>query len=93
MADTKAMLTVKQAVAQAPEAKPQRPRQVSKEDLQFVSENQRMEGFSGQITHATAEHRPDMKVIAKSAIRFNAQVPGEVKRSPKPRITRFGDRP
>ena len=65
----------------------------SEEDLQFVSENQKMAGFSGRITRAIAKHQPDMQEIASSARRFNAQVPGEVKRAPRPRITRFGDHP
>jgi hypothetical protein len=91
MVEIKSMLTGKHVSAQPPEAKPNKHSRASQEVLQFISENQRMAGFSGQITPATAKHQPNMKLIARSAIRFDAQVPGKVKRSPRPRISKFGD--
>jgi hypothetical protein len=59
--------------------------------MKLIAENQQLSGFSGRITREIAEHRPDMQRIAESARRFDAQLPGQVKRSPKPRITKFGD--
>jgi hypothetical protein len=62
---------------------------VSQEEMRFVTENQLLSGYSGRIARNTEEHQPDKKEIAKSAIGFNAQIPGEAKRG-RPRITRFG---
>ena len=45
------------------------------EELRFVSENQRMEGFSGEITEAVRQHRPDLKEIEAVARRLGAQLP------------------
>jgi hypothetical protein len=62
---------------------------VSQEEIRrFISENQMLAGFSGRVARATAAHVPDKKAITKSAIRFHAQIPGAVKRSPRPRITK-----
>jgi len=83
------MLTLKHATADSP-AKTGRRVRLSAADLKFISENQKMEGFSGRITEETARHEPDMDVIAGSAARFGAQIPSPRNRAPKPRITRFG---
>ena len=49
---------------------------VSREaDLRFISENERLEGFSGEITEAVRQHRPDLKEIEAVARRFGAQIP------------------
>jgi hypothetical protein len=87
MADTKAMLT-KTAESRSP--KPSRRVKVTAAELRFVSENQRMEGFSGVISPQTAAHQPDMGEIAQSAKRFNAQQPSLANRTPRPVITNFG---
>ena len=49
---------------------------VSREaDLRFISENERLEGFSGEITEAVRQHRPDLKEIEAVARRLGAQIP------------------
>jgi len=65
---------------------------LSQADLRFISENQRLAGFSGVITAETAAHQPDMDEIAESAMHLGAQIPSPQNRAPKPRITRFGSR-
>ena len=44
-------------------------------DLRFVSENQRLEGFSGEITDAVRQHHPNRQEIEAVAKRFGAQIP------------------
>jgi hypothetical protein len=61
----------------------------SEQVLKFVSENQRLEGFSGQITEETATHQPDMEEIAQSAKRFNAQVPSPENHALIPLVAKF----
>jgi hypothetical protein len=77
----------------AASAKPHRRVRLSKETLRFISENQRLSGFSGRITKKTAVHEVDMDEIAASAKRLNAQIPCPENRRPKPRITKFGSHP
>jgi predicted HTH domain antitoxin len=43
--------------------------------LKFISENQKLAGFSGHISKEVAEFEPDMREIARNAKRFGAQVP------------------
>jgi hypothetical protein len=50
-------------------------------DLRLVSESMQLSGFSGKITKAVAEHKPDMQKIAASATRFGAQAPASVRAS------------
>lgn len=83
------MLTVKHATADSPAQSGRRVR-LSAADLEFISGNQQMEGFSGRITEETARPQPDMDLIAESAARLGAQIPSPQNRGPKPRITRFG---
>jgi hypothetical protein len=77
MSDSKPMKTSRRA-------------QLTKADLQFVAENQRLSGFSGEISEATAAYRPDMDEIAKSAKRYGAQIPSPTNRAPSPTIQKFG---
>ena len=44
-------------------------------DLKFISENQRLEGFPGEISEAVRQHRPNLEEIQAVARRFGAQVP------------------
>ncbi|MEQ1842505.1 MAG: hypothetical protein ABL994_19060 [Verrucomicrobiales bacterium] len=59
-----------------------------KRDLEFVSANQQIEGFSGEITEAIVSHQPDMKAIAESAKKFGAQVPNAANLSQPPLVGR-----
>ena len=47
----------------------------SEADLRFISQNERLEGFSGEITEELRQHRPDLKEIEAVARRFGAQIP------------------
>lgn len=63
------------------------PIQVSLEaDLRFISQNQQLEGFSGEITEAMRQHEPDMEELKAVAQRFGAQIPQDV---PLPRRGTF----
>ncbi len=44
-------------------------------DLKFLSENQRLEGFSGDIAPDLRQHVPDMNELEAVARKFGAQVP------------------
>jgi len=44
-------------------------------DLKFLSENQRMEGFSGEIPPQLRQHMPDLNELEAVAERFGAQAP------------------
>ena len=44
-------------------------------ELKFISENQRLEGFSGEISEAVRQHRPNLEELQAVARRFGAQVP------------------
>lgn len=59
-------------------------------DLKFTSDNQKLEGFSGQISEKTAGHSPNMAEISESAAKFKAQIPSGHRVALKPRIHRFG---
>ena len=63
------------------------PIEVSREaDLRFISQNQQLEGFSGEITEAMRQHKPNMEEIKAVAKRFGAQIPQDV---PLPRRGTF----
>ncbi len=50
------------------------PSTVSREQiLKFISENQQLEGFSGEITQAVREHVPDLQDLKMAAERFASQ--------------------
>jgi hypothetical protein len=72
-------------------AKEPQQAQVPPEVLKFISENQKMAGFSGHISRETASYKPDMSQISNSAKRFGAQVPSA--QTYKPRLTKFGSHP
>lgn len=69
-----------------------RKRKPSQADLKFISENQKLSGFSGNISPETAAYEVDMDEIATSGERFGAQIPSPENRPQKPRITRWGPR-
>lgn len=46
-----------------------------KRDMDFVSANQQLEGFSGEITEVIANHQPDLATISEVARKFGGQVP------------------
>jgi len=63
------------------------PIKVSEEaDLRFISQNEQLEGFSGKITDAVRQHKPDMEGLKAAAKRFGAQIPQDV---PLPRRGSF----
>ena len=45
----------------------------SEADLKFISENQRLEGFSGEITEAVRQHVPDLAELKAATQRFLSQ--------------------
>ena len=70
-AHDKDMLTVK---VKDPPGQPQSPA-VSERVLKLISENQRLEGFSGELSETVRQHRPDWAEIEAVARRFGAQLP------------------
>ena len=44
-------------------------------ELRFVSENQRLEGFSGEITEAVRQYQPNFEDLKAVSERFGAQIP------------------
>lgn len=43
--------------------------------MKFASENQRLEGFPGEISEAARQHRPSLEELQAVARRFGAQIP------------------
>lgn len=84
LSDTVDMLTTKNAPNRDATASLAPRERASADDLAFVSANQQMEGFPGQITEAIAAHQPDMEEIVRSAKRLGAQVPTEANRKRPP---------
>jgi hypothetical protein len=89
------LTTTKHAAKRELTATPPPRVRVSRQDLEFVSANQQLEGFPGQITEAVAGHEPDMREIVESARRMGAQVPtlANCQRPPIFRTRRNGDQP
>jgi hypothetical protein len=58
-------------------------------DLRLVSENQRMDGFSGRISQTDKDHETNMETVSHSAEQLGAQIPIPGSQMP-PRIKRFG---
>jgi len=46
--------------------------------LKFASENQRLEGFPGEISEAARQHRPDLEELKAVSKKFGAQMPQSV---------------
>jgi len=65
------MLTTKESGAKVSKD----PTAALEADLRFISENQRLEGFSGDITEAVRQHRPDLEELRAVSKKFGAQVP------------------
>jgi hypothetical protein len=65
------MLSTKENSAEVPT----QPATSWDEVLKFASENQRLEGFPGEITDAVRQHRPNLEELQAVARRFGAQVP------------------
>jgi hypothetical protein len=74
------MLRVKERDAQSPAPQPV----VSEEDLKFASQNQRLEGFPGEISEAARRHRPNWEELEAVARRFGAQMPKRPTDEPTP---------
>jgi hypothetical protein len=57
-------------------AKVETPLAMSWDELmKFASENQRLEGFPGEISEAARQHRPSLEELQAVARRFGAQIP------------------
>lgn len=52
-----------------------RKRKPTPDELKFISENQKLSGFSGHISPETAAHEIDLDEIAKAAPHLQAQTP------------------
>lgn len=79
------MLTTKTAPKRASTATLRRSEPTpSAQDLAFLSENQQIEGFPGNVTERVANHRPSLEEIVASAKRFGAQIPTEANRQRPP---------
>jgi hypothetical protein len=89
------LTTTKHAAKRELTATPPPRVRVSRQDLEFVSANQQLEGFPGQVTETVAVHEPALRDIAESARRFGAQVPTVTNRQQPPifRTRRNGDQP
>lgn len=84
------MLTTKTAPKRASTATRRRPvPKPSAQDLAFLSENQQIEGFPGNITEPVANHRPNLEEIVASAKHFGAQIPTEANRQRPPVFPRL----
>lgn len=59
-----------------------------KRDLEFVSANQQIEGFSGEITEAIVNHQPDLSDISEAARKFGGQIPNVANLSKPPLVRR-----
>ena len=63
------------------------PIKVSREaDLRFISQNEQLEGFSGEITEAVRQYKPDLEELKAVSKRFGAQIPQD---APLPRRGSF----
>ena len=71
MAHTYRMLTTKESGAKDLKS----PTPSLEADLRFISENQRLEGFSGEISDAVRQHCPDMEQLKAVSKKFGAQIP------------------
>ena len=86
------LTTMKHATNRGATATPQQPAGASLKDLEFVSANQRLEGFAGEITEAVAAHGSNVEEIVETAKKFGAQVPSEKHRRQQPIFKVRGDR-
>ena len=87
LSDSLVMLTTQKTLTK-PGASATQVAAAIKRDLEFVSANQQLEGFSGEITEAIANHQPDMAAIAEAAEKFGAQIPNPASLSKPPVIGR-----
>ena len=71
VAHTYPMLTTKESGAKLPQGQ----KTSLDADLKFISENQRIEGFSGDISEAVKQHSPDMNELVAVSKKFGAQIP------------------
>lgn len=74
MAHTYRMLTSKESAAKAQATTGPAWADV----LKFASENQRLEGFPGEVSEAAKQHRPNMEELVAVSKKFGAQIPGSV---------------
>lgn len=71
MAHTYLMLTTKESAAKVSKS----PTPSLEADLRFISENQRLEGFSGEISDAARQYRPNLEELQAVSKKFGAQIP------------------
>lgn len=65
------MLTTKESGAKVSKS----PTPSLEADLRFVSDNQRLEGFSGEISDAVRQHQPNLEELKAVSKKFGAQIP------------------
>ena len=78
MGHTYLMLTTKGSTAKVEKAKTVKeiaPDASWDDVLKFASENQRLEGFPGEISEAARQYRPDMEHLKEVSKKFGAQIP------------------
>ena len=71
MEHTYRMLTTKESVVKKVDNTSASPEAV----LKFASENQRLEGFPGEISEAARQYRPNLEELQAVSQKFGAQVP------------------
>ena len=91
LSDSLVMLTTQKTLTK-PDASATQVAAAIKRDLKFVSANQQLEGFSGEIAEALANHQPEMNAIADAARKFGAQIPNAANLSTPPVLGRRSPR-
>lgn len=71
MEHTYRMLTTKESGVK----NAQSPAQTLEVELRFISQNQQLEGFSGEISEAARQYRPNLEELQAVSKKFGAQVP------------------
>lgn len=71
MEHTYRMLTTKESRVK----NAQSPAEKLEAELRFISQNQQLEGFSGEISEATRQYRPNLEELQAVSKKFGAQIP------------------
>lgn len=53
----------------------QSPAEKLEAELRFISQNQQLEGFSGEISEAARQYRPNLEELQAVSKKFGAQIP------------------
>ena len=71
MEHTYPMLTTKESGVK----NAQSPAEKLEAELRFISQNQQLEGFSGEISEAARQYRPNLEELQAVSKKFGAQIP------------------